>query len=245
MKKRDLRRKKTLLHPFSLLLLGAVCLCAVARPVQAQTIPYTTFTFDVNSLRNDPTEATPGVYRGTNDTVTFSVISPGKLEMIYDYGSTGAAAGGVPQEFAFNGPDFNTLTVESSNVLTTVMPKHVFQDQNFATFGVFDWDLQYQGNTPVGNFTTVLDYTTSALLTPDQVIAEIATDLSIGGIPVGAAIHLIGGPNSLSYKLGDYSGGVVGRQVPGTPEGSSGLLLMVGLLPMAGIMIWKNRKLAS
>jgi hypothetical protein len=244
MKKRDLSRKKTFLHPFSLLLLGAVCLCAVARPAQAQTIPFTTFTFDVNSLRNDPTEATTGVYQGTNDTVTFSVIGPGKLEMIYDYDSTGAAAGGIPQEFAFNAPDLNTLTVESSNVLTTVMPKHVFQDQNFATFGVFDWDLQYQGNIPVGDFTAVFDYTTSPLLTPDQLIAEIATSTSIGGIPVGAAIHLIGGPNGLSYKLGNDSGGINPR-VPGTPEGSSGLLLMVGLVPMAGIMIWKNRKLAS
>ncbi|MCW3097135.1 MAG: hypothetical protein JWL77_2753 [Chthonomonadaceae bacterium] len=234
------RRKKPLLYPFSLLLLGAVCLCAVARPAQAQS---TSFYFDANSPQNDPNEATTAVYQATNDTVTFSVIGAGKLEMIYTYASTGAAAGGAPGEFAFNAPNMDTLTVESSNVLTTVMPKHVFQDQNFANFGVFDWDLQYSGDLSAGNFTTVFTYT-AGLLTAQQLIDEIASSTSIGGIPVNAAIHLTGGPNSLSYKLGNDTGGINPR-VTVTPEGSSGLLLMVGLVPMAGIMVWKSRRLAS
>jgi hypothetical protein len=241
LKQRNLRRKKPLLHPLSLLLLGSVCLCAVERPAQAQT---TSFSFDVNSLRNSPTEATTAVYQGTNDTVTFSVIGTNQLEMSYVYGSTGAAAGGSPQAFAFNADGLTSLTVDTSNLLTTVAPDHIKQDQNFASFGAFDWELQYNGGLAPGSFTTVFNYT-AGLLTPDQLIAEIAGDTSVGGTPVGAAIHLHGGPNGLSYKLGSDSSGVRTPNVPGTPEGSSGLLLMVGMVPMAGIMVWKSRRLAS
>jgi hypothetical protein len=242
MQQRALRRKKPLLNPFSLLLLGAVCLCAVARPAQAQS---TSFSFDANSPQNDPNEATTAVYQATNNTVTFSVIGTNQLEMIYTYGSTGAAAGGAPQEFAFNAADLATLTVESSSVLTTVMPKHIFQDQNFASFGVFDWDLQYQGSLSAGSFTTVFDYSTSPLLTAQQLIDEIAGTTSTGGTPVNAAIHLTGGPNGLSYKIGNDTSGGINPRVPVTPEGSSGMLLMVGFVPMAGIMVWKSRRLAS
>ncbi|MCW3097134.1 MAG: hypothetical protein JWL77_2752 [Chthonomonadaceae bacterium] len=239
MKQRALSRKKSLLHPFSLLLLGTVCLCAVARPVQAQT---TSFSFDVNSPKNDPNEATTAVYQSTNDTVTFSVIGAGKLEMSYVYGSTGAAAGGAPQAFAFNAADLSTLTVDTSNVLTTVTPDQIKQGQNFANFGTFDWELQYAGSLDAGSFTTVFDYT-AGLLTPDQLIAEIALSTSIGGTPVNAAIHLNG--NGLSYKIGNDPDGGINPRVPVTPEGSSGMLLMVGLVPMAGIMVWKSRRLTS
>ena len=55
MKQRPLSRKKSLVHPFSLLLLGAICLCAVARPVQAQSTTPT-----VN--QNPPTFGGPGPY---------------------------------------------------------------------------------------------------------------------------------------------------------------------------------------
>src|SRR5262249_29185735 len=142
--------------------------------------------------------------------------------------------GGCPQDIAFNAPGLLSLTVDSMTPNPTVAPKHINTGQNFANFGVFDWDLMYQGNLPAGSFTSVFDYTTKTSLTPDQLIAQICNTFSVGGsLPVNAAIHLHGGPNGLSYKLGNADV---------TPEAPSLVMLVFGLFPLFGWNIWQRRR---